>query len=186
MLTERDIQARLMVDRYKRNFVLPNYTPPGWYECDVFELTEAGYMREYEIKLTRGDFKADAEKAKRDRLRFIEGKWTQLEKERKHVRLAARDVQGPCLFWYVTPKGLLDPSEVPEWAGLIEADLRAGHRRPYRAHTYVTKSAPKLHNNPAETKVKDHSKTIPYYRMHSLFPRVATEAESGENPNDET
>jgi len=63
-MTARDIQRRLMVERYRRSFVLYNYTPKTWFECDVFEITQAGYFREYEIKLSLSDFKADAEKQK--------------------------------------------------------------------------------------------------------------------------
>ena len=38
-MTARDIQARLLVDRYKRSLCIPNYTPARWWECDVFEVT---------------------------------------------------------------------------------------------------------------------------------------------------
>lgn len=47
-----------------RSFVIPNYTPSGWFESDIFELTKSGYFREYEIKMSLSDFRADAVKAR--------------------------------------------------------------------------------------------------------------------------
>jgi hypothetical protein len=185
MLNARDIQARLMVERYRRNFVLPNYTPHGWYECDVFELTPAGYMREYEIKLTKGDFKADAEKCKRGRGRFVDGFWYGNELERKHHRLAARDIGGPSLFWYVCPEGLIALADLPEWAGLMEAVEWQGHRRPWKCHLTVKREAPRLHTTPAPAKIKEHGQTIPYYRMHSLICHGRYEDETNEQKGEE-
>jgi hypothetical protein len=59
-MNAREIQQRLIVERYRRGICVPNYTPKDWWECDVFELTPAGYFREYEIKMTVADFRADA------------------------------------------------------------------------------------------------------------------------------
>ena len=56
------IQKTLMRERFRRSFVLPNYTPHAWWESDVFEITAAGYFVEYEVKISVSDFKADAKK----------------------------------------------------------------------------------------------------------------------------
>jgi RNA polymerase primary sigma factor len=53
-----DIQAWLHQQRAATYAVLlPNYTPDKWHECDVFGVTRAGYFHEFEIKLTRADFR---------------------------------------------------------------------------------------------------------------------------------
>jgi outer membrane autotransporter protein len=45
---------------------MPNYTPKNWFECDVMAVTKAGYLEEYEIKLSASDFKADSKKCFRE------------------------------------------------------------------------------------------------------------------------
>ena len=55
----------------------------------------------FEIKVTRQDFKKDIND----------------DLKQRGARLYANN------FYYVTPKGLLKPEEVPLWAGLIELDL---------------------------------------------------------------
>ncbi len=52
----------------------------------------------YEIKVSRADFKRDTHQKQRE---------ARLWSDR---------------FYYVTPKGLLKPEEIPDWAGLIEFD----------------------------------------------------------------
>jgi len=55
----------------------------------------------YEIKVSRADFRRDSR-----------------EKQDHALRWSDR-------FWYVTPTGLIAPSEAPEWAGLMEWDGKA-------------------------------------------------------------
>ena len=128
-LTERSIQCGLYLSlRAGCRLVVPNFTPARWFECDLWAVTNAGYATEYEIKLTRSDFLADA--AKRDRLGL------------KHDRVHAGDPAGPSRFYYVMPEGLVAPEDVPAWAGIKTA-------RPARLRRYAmvdeTRPAPKLH-----------------------------------------
>lgn len=58
----------------------------------------------FEIKVSRGDFKHDLEN----------------DLKQRGARLYSN------YFYYVTPKGLLKPEEIPIWAGLIEFDLETG------------------------------------------------------------
>lgn len=161
-----------MRSRYRRNFCLPNYTPNGWWECDVFEITAAGFFREYEIKLTLGDFKADARKAHHT-YSYNGGRMTRGATRTKHSQLAAHDVKGPTQFWYVAPKGLLSAFDaaslnpecvVPEWAGLIELECKS-----YGWTTVLTKRAPRLHLYKVSDGLNLHARTIPYWRMHQLL-----------------
>lgn len=125
-MTERTIQRQLFW-RYHSGAaaIMPNYTPIGWYECDLFIVTKSLYSVEYEIKITVQDFRADA------------------RKRRKHQRLRGRTGWLPTRFFYVVPKGLIDPSEVPEYAGLIYSLSSKG-----RLH--VEKEAMRLHTEKHE------------------------------------
>lgn len=89
----------------RQNKVYPN-TYIGPWECDVLEITKSGYAYEYEVKVSRADFRADKLKQKHGKSKY-------------DVLLSGKRVN---YFSYVCPKGLISPDEVPEWAGLIYAD----------------------------------------------------------------
>lgn len=52
-VTAREIQRHIMRQRFQKSFILHNFTPSQWFECDIFEVTGNGYFIEYEIK---GDY----------------------------------------------------------------------------------------------------------------------------------
>ncbi len=72
----------------------------GARRCDFWTIApwqSKGYLATaYEIKVSRADFKRDTHGKQREARLFSDR------------------------FYYVTPKGLLRPEEVPDWAGLIE------------------------------------------------------------------
>lgn len=74
----------------------------GARRCDFWSLhphASKGYLaRAYEIKVSRSDFRRDTPKKQRD------------------ARLFSDE------FYYVTPPGLVNVDEVPDWAGLMEWD----------------------------------------------------------------
>ena len=152
-----------MIDAYRRrSFTCPNYTPKEWWECDVFELTKAGYFREYEIKLSRADFRAD--KLKVDR-RF-DYDTCEYRARVKHDLLAGSSTEGPNYFWFVCPKGMLHVSEIPTWAGLIEAE-----QRPHRSQLILNtiKQAPKLHGEKLHQDIRGHLFRTYYHRFQHWF-----------------
>lgn len=166
-LTARDIQRRLIADRYQRNFVMPNYTPLNWFECDVFELTQAGFFREYEIKLTRSDFKADAEKVKY-KWEITAGRFDRSIGVKKHDRLHNADPHGPSRFYFVVPRGLITEKEIPIWAGLIICWRAEGHSR---LGCFILKEAPVIHRHKANPRIRTNAADTCYWRMHNLFQR---------------
>lgn len=172
-MTSWDIKRALMADRYRRNFCLPNYTPTNWFECDVFELTKAGYFREYEIKISRSDFRADALKAK-EKYGFTGKQIEVVERTTKHERLARNDPAGPTRFWYVTPEKLLSLEEIPPWAGLISA-------RAYGPGLilHTEKEAPSLHSQQADKFIREHSMGVCYWRLLNHFVHGKAITESG-------
>lgn len=78
--------------------VIPNFYM--WWEMDIFRMLPSGYIYEYEIKISRADFKNDF------------NKWD------KHKML-----QGGKLscnrFYFIVPKDLVAISEIPDYCGLI-------------------------------------------------------------------
>ena len=145
-MTVLDIQRRIMVDHYDRSMVIPNFTPPAWFECDVCEITKAGYMVEYEIKMSRADFKADAEK-RRNPIYYWDGHHLAVPEVQhtKWKRLASGDPFGPVRFYFVTPVGLLHLGDIPLWAGWIEAVGIQGGRIPWKVKLELKKEPRKLH-----------------------------------------
>jgi hypothetical protein len=173
----RLIQARLMFDGYRRHMELPNYTPLRWFECDIFEVTAAGYFREYEIKLTRSDFKADARKERRH---WWDAVGPVLP---KHGRLAIGDTEGPSQFWFVTPEGLVTESEIPRWAGWIVVSKNEHTSNPVFDLRYkALKRAPRLHNQKCNPKVVEHAKSVCYYRYLQLL-LARQQLDPGGNPD---
>ncbi|MFA6501907.1 MAG: hypothetical protein WCT85_03870 [Parachlamydiales bacterium] len=82
------------------DIILPNFYLTSAYEMDVFRLTKSGISYEYEIKISKNDFKND------------------FKKGTKHINLES----GRCLcnhFYFVVPDNLINISEVPDYAGLI-------------------------------------------------------------------
>lgn len=159
-------QLTIMRPRYRRAFVLPNYTPMNWFECDVFEVTAAGFFREYEVKLTVSDFRADAKKEHNDY------NYAKMRREggKKHDLLAGRSVSGPRQFFYVTPAGLLQSEALPEWAGLIELDDRGPmHAAPWRYQERLVKKAPALHREKVREELLKAARGVIYYRLHTLL-----------------
>ncbi len=93
----------------------PRYTPPKWWQADLWAVSKAMLATEYEVKISRGDFFADCKK-KTD-------PWLG-PSEKKHDLLAAGNINGPARFYYVVPSELVTVDEVPAWAGLIEMHCR--------------------------------------------------------------
>lgn len=185
-MTAKEIQRGLIRELFPHTKVMPNWTPPGWYECDLFAMTRAGYSTEYEIKISRSDFKADAAKGK-------EGwKWnhdapgrSKLEKvvePRKHERLANADTTGPSRFFFVVPFHLVEISDVPEWAGLMYAE-RNGRRMVFKE----MKPAPKLHRAKVSDSWVNVMEAACYWRylrmlVYSNNPDVSIPSATNESP----
>lgn len=93
-------------------------------ECDVLSIMKSGLSCEYEIKISRKDFRADAKKGKYEKFeRRLEGETT-FDRHwgigNKHVKQI--DLHVPNHFSYVVPSGMITAAEVPHYAGLIYTD----------------------------------------------------------------
>lgn len=153
-LTEKSIQDALWWHLHQKGhrWMAPCFTPAKWWEMDMMSVTKAGFVHEYEIKLSLQDFKADARKS-----REVNGRWDDVNEcrkwvtdaETKHSRLALADPNGPARFFFVTPEYMVIGADVPEWAGLIHVYQRE-HRYSDKLSKWsmgfkIIKEAPKLH-----------------------------------------
>ena len=109
IMTVKDIQQKLKKYCADCRPVAPNIYFYVW-ESDFLAIRKSGFAEEFEIKLTKADFKADARKQK---IGLTKYEWL------------SRGA-GPTYFSYVVPEGLVLATEVPEFAGLywVKGDLR--------------------------------------------------------------
>ncbi len=118
IMTEREIQYRLWYYRAcisTNLFMVPNAFIWHW-EADLLYVTPSGFATEWEIKLSRSDFKADFKKTYKH-LILNEGKRPSGEPAWDSNKIK-HDI-GPKYFYYACPEGLIKAEEVPEYAGLF-------------------------------------------------------------------
>ena len=138
-----------------KKYVVENLFVFEW-ESDKLIITRSGYAYEFEVKISKSDFKADFKKE--DKHTILEGKkeflpsydkvldvWKELQAD--NYRTAK--FKKPNYFYYAVPEGLIDVNDVPEYAGLIyvlpEGEKESKDGKWCWDGFYVVKSAPKLH-----------------------------------------
>lgn len=159
-LTEKRIANLLMRDRWMKGVCMPSYAPAGWWENDVFLITESGYWWEFEIKLTVADFKRDDKKQQT----VYPEDWSQPKTYRRKHEMLAGSEHGPAQFYYVAPVDVIPLSMLPPWAGLIEIqqDMNTIYeKRP-------TVKAPRRHTNKADPHLRTAAIETCHYRFHRL------------------
>ena len=115
-------------------------------ETDFFAISKSGYAIEIEIKISESDFKKD------------------FKKKEKHRRYSDKSMkQKPNRFMYACPHGLIDISEVPEYAGLIYIGT-------YDYNSKIIKQPPLLHKNKPMDNIKFVKDLLTkyYYRYQAI------------------
>lgn len=79
--------------------VVPRCSSVG-FEADILSVTKTAFIHEFEIKVSRQDFKVDKNK----------NKWQFYEKVGTYC---------PNYFWYTCPVDLIKPDEIKDYQGLI-------------------------------------------------------------------
>lgn len=159
-VTEYDIQSRIFWRHPSARIIAPNYTPPGWYECDAYIVTPSGYAEEYEIKLSRSDFFADSSKEHGFALPRG-GHRYECKGVTKHAHLEHGDPEGPSRFWFVLSRGIVSMDEVPAWAGVVFVEKGVGRLTQER-------KAPRLHREKVSARTVAHVAKIFCYRYREL------------------
>jgi len=165
---------------------LPNVHLSGWWECDVLGVTKAGYMYEFEIKMSKSDFKADFNKgvdghtaARRRGFKWTrevrtcdeaKRKWEEATRPLlKHDLMAGGDVSGPTCFFFCTPEGLLDPKDIPDHAGLLEFPFSEDARGWRWGHLNTIKKAPRLHGQKVTDRRINGIRDKIIYRYNDMY-----------------
>lgn len=143
--------------RNSSRIVMPRFTPAGWWECDLWCVSRAGYATEIEIKTTAADYRRDA--AKSSLMCGPNGGIRQPTS--KHDLLAAGDQRGPSRFFFAMPLDLVPMDDVPSWAGVIWASLdKYG-----QTHLQIARQAPRIHEKPVERHVIQQAWEACYWRF---------------------
>ena len=108
----KDISAAFVMYLYEKSHspISTRFTGMGLSECDVISVSKSDYIYEYEIKISRSDFKKDFIKEKHNHI--LNEKFTYARKGEQLFRVCN-------YFNYVVPRDLISLDEVPEYAGLI-------------------------------------------------------------------
>lgn len=108
----KNIDAALMMYLYEKQhpIISTHCTIDGLQECDVISLSKSDYIYEYEVKISKADYKKDFIKPKHKNI--LNEKFTKNTKSGLIYLL-------PNYFNYVVPTGLITVEDLPEYAGLI-------------------------------------------------------------------
>lgn len=159
-LTEKSIQRRLHLHfGVNREIGITNIHLFG-NESDYLTVTKAGYIDEYEVKISRSDFLRDSKKTRDEAYRAFPGS---LFEQEQPPQLAATYETYPNRFWYVVPEGLIRADELPPYAGLIEC----------KPHLRITTKAPMLHKDKVTQDAKIKILMSAYYRYTADWVRKA-------------
>ena len=122
------------------------------WESDTIKFTNSGYVYEFEIKISKADFKNDFK-----------------NKKKKHSILEDKNSENkdrPNYFYYVVPIDLISEEDVPEYAGLIYVNfMKIGNNVPYSQFIEV-KKAPQLHKNKFDFKESNLMDKFYYNYIH--------------------
>lgn len=149
--SEKSIQEQLHI-KYENNSVYrcKNIFVFEW-ESDFFITKQNGYCYEFEIKISRSDFKKDAEKIQKHETLQTGIKTYQTNRWERNPDTGTLDPvpitksytrKRPNKFYYVVPSGMVQVNEIPKYAGLMYVDE-------YGRITTV-KEAPFLHKEKLE------------------------------------
>jgi len=127
-LNSSAIQLALMksIRTNPTDIIVPNYFL-GHFECDVLKVSKSGQYSEYEIKVSRADFKNDFKKQNyvktgRTEKKLFGGSLYDhpvYEYRTKHDMIVCNERCNR--FYFVVPEGLIKVDEVPAGLGLIYA-----------------------------------------------------------------
>lgn len=105
-----------MARRLGHSFIVPNFCGYG-HEADLISVTRTNYVHEYEIKISKADFRDELRQAAMDDLGYRSSHKWRKHNAMKHPASTRR--RKPNYFTFVAPPDVIDYDDVPEYAGLI-------------------------------------------------------------------
>lgn len=109
----KNIESSLCMYLYEKSHspITTHFTGSGLSECDVISISKSNYIYEYEVKISRSDYKKDFIKEKHSLI--LNEKYTMTSYKGDLIYLL------PNYFSFVTFKDLIRIDEIPDYAGLI-------------------------------------------------------------------
>lgn len=170
--TEEYIQKKLegFFAESTKKYVIENLYVFSW-ESDKLIETRSGLIYEFEIKISKSDFKNDFKKknkhvileGKEDHVPTFDG-LEPIYKEMYEKNYLVSHFKKPNYFYYAVPEGMINKEDVPDYAGLIYVMPDDGEFK--FNYLKLVKMAPKLH----DTKYTDDDLNLGekfYYNMLS-------------------
>ena len=116
----KNIEASLVMYLYEKQHspISSHFTAYGLSECDVISISKSDYIYEYEVKISRSDFKADFKKEKHKLMLEGVGTKQRLIKENNKM-ISDTWYLTPNYFYFVVPENLIKIEEIPDYAGLM-------------------------------------------------------------------
>lgn len=109
----KNIESQLSMYLYEKHHspITTKFSGYGLSECDVISISKSNYIYEYEIKISRSDFKADFNKEKHKLM--LEKRCFVIDETDDILYLTSN------YFYFVVPEKLISIDEIPEYSGLI-------------------------------------------------------------------
>lgn len=159
VITESVLQRELYhwLQSAGHDLIVPNTSMAFGWESDLVSVTSAGYLCDYEIKVSRADWLRELRAANAVGGYMVKAR--EIAKWARHEKLSGvssvgptnyrGDVNHPSRFWVVAPEGVVADGELPAYAGLISV---RPHARLPALELEKAKQAPMLHRNKASTR----------------------------------
>lgn len=144
----KNIEASLIMDLYQKGHspITSHFQGYRFAECDVLSVTKSDYVCEYEIKISRSDFKADFKKEKHKLItEKVFNETFTIKKIGNREFEMPNPYYGPNYLYYVTTESLINVDEIPTYAGLMYFHENGNFS--------IIKKAPLLHKTKASNEL---------------------------------
>jgi len=143
----KNVEAALIMDLYQKGHspITSRFQGQRFEECDVLSVTKTDYICEYEIKISKSDFKADFKKEKHKLI--TENKFNEtitLKKAGNRIFEIVDPYYVPNYFYFVVTENLISLEDIPKYAGLMYFHENGTFS--------IIKKAPLLHKGKATVK----------------------------------
>jgi hypothetical protein len=141
-MNETRITSKLNIFFATADYKLSNVFIFDW-ESDFFCITSSGYSMEVEVKISRSDFKADFKKTQKHHM--LKNATKSLVtipgySHRDFSYVSFVKPKCPNKFFYCCPENLIDPKEVPDFAGLLYWNENSGNIRQVKGAKWLHKN----------------------------------------------
>lgn len=172
-----NILANSHTNQSRYEIQLPNCYYQHDSEADLFAIRKSGFCDEFEVKISRSDFLADAKKVVQYR-QPVSGEYGYLKERAPYNKPKLDALSSGELkinyFWYVVPEGLITIEEVPTFAGLIQICVGLKGKK----YLETLQTPKRLHKNKLSDEFKYKTAKKAVFRYWDLRAKLATLSQS--------